>query len=93
MAGPASAQPTARVTPIARDSHLRRTAPDAPRAGERSERADASPGAPPDVHIHIGRVEFTAMAALPQPRRQRPAAAKPAMALDEYLKRRSEGTR
>jgi hypothetical protein len=42
----------------------------------------------PDVHIHIGRIELTAVAPPAPPRRQQ-AAARAAMPLDEYLQRRN----
>jgi hypothetical protein len=43
----------------------------------------------PDVHIHIGRIELTAIAAPATPRRAPPASAKAPMSLDEYLRRRN----
>ncbi len=56
-------------------------------AGDASEaRLAASPA--PDVHIHIGRVELTAIAAA-APRRESAANAKKPMSLEEYLRRRS----
>jgi len=42
---------------------------------------------PPDVHIHIGRVELTAVAPPPAARRE-PSAAAPSGSLDAYLLRR-----
>lgn len=48
--------------------------------------------APADVHIHIGRIELTAVTA-PAPARRPPPAAKPAMPLDEYLKQRDRRAR
>jgi hypothetical protein len=47
----------------------------------------ASPA--PDVHIHIGRVELTAIAAAAAPRRESAANAKKPMSLEEYLRRRN----
>lgn len=47
----------------------------------------ASPA--PDVHIHIGRVELTAIAPATPPRRESTANAKKPMSLEEYLRRRS----
>ena len=46
----------------------------------------------PDVHIHIGRIELTAVTA-PPPRRERAAAPNNTMSLDEYLRRRNGGAR
>ena len=43
----------------------------------------------PDVHIHINRVELTAVTAPPPPRRSHPAQTKKPMSLDEYLQRRN----
>jgi hypothetical protein len=43
----------------------------------------------PDVHIHINRVELTAVTAPPLPRRTNPAQGKKPMSLDEYLQRRN----
>lgn len=53
----------------------------------RSVRPDAAP--PADVHIHIGRVELTAITPASTPARREPAAAaKKPMSLDEYLRQR-----
>lgn len=53
----------------------------------RSSRFDAAP--PADVHIHIGRVELTAITPASTPARSEPAAAaKKPMSLDEYLRQR-----
>jgi hypothetical protein len=49
----------------------------------------ASAAETPDVHIHIGRIELTAIAAPAAPRRAPPANAKAPMSLDEYLRRRN----
>ena len=43
---------------------------------------------PPDVHIHIGRIELTAVSEPPAPPRSSKPAKKP-MSLDEYLQHRS----
>jgi hypothetical protein len=48
--------------------------------------------APPDVHIHIGRIELTAVTP-PEPRRRRSEAAKAALPLNEYLRRRDARAR
>jgi hypothetical protein len=50
--------------------------------------AGHAPAALPDVHIHIGRIELTAIsAAAPPPRAETPAATR-RMTLDRYLERR-----
>jgi hypothetical protein len=70
-----------------------RPVPRATRLGRRGpERVAAEPAAdaplpPPDVHIHIGRVELTAIAP-PQPARREAANTRKPMSLDEYLRRR-----
>jgi hypothetical protein len=46
----------------------------------------------PDVHIHIGRIELTAVTP-PAPPRRPTAATKAAMPLDEYLQRRNGRSR
>jgi hypothetical protein len=64
-----------------------------PDHGARPVEALAGGGeAPPDVHIHIGRIELTALAA-PAPPRERPARPAPAMPLGEYLQRRGRKPR
>lgn len=65
-----------------------------PRAAMPAREAAAfEPPAPvPDVHIHIGRIELTAVTA-PAPRRERAAAPYTPMPLDEYLRRRHGGAR
>jgi hypothetical protein len=80
-----------------REPTARRTSPTAPRATIRPGRrnpaerqADPIPGAAPpapDVHIHIGRVELTAIAP-PAPVRRESASGRKPMSLDEYLRRR-----
>ena len=50
-----------------------------------SRHSSATP--PPDVHIHIGRVELTALP-VAAPKRDTSSVKKP-MSLDEYLKSRS----
>ena len=69
----------------ARDAVLGPEAPGHPRVGD-FEEARA-----PDVHIHINRVELTAVTA-PAPSRPGASRAKKPMALDEYLRRRSGKT-
>ena len=56
-----------------------------PRAPEIS-RAEAAPT--PDVHIHIGRIELTALPEATPPRRSSKPAKAP-LSLDEYLRGRS----
>ncbi len=79
----ARAETTPRVsTRVARADFIpRRSQPGADRPPATAEPA-------PDVHIHIGRVELTAVATPAAPRREPPNAKKP-MALDEYLRRRN----
>lgn len=55
----------------------------------RIRRADAETA--PEVHIHIGRIELTAVAPPKPPRRESAAARKP-MSLDEYLQHRNRKT-
>lgn len=50
------------------------------------------PAPVPDVHIHIGRIELTAVTAA-APRRERAAAPHKPMTLNEYLRRRNGGAR
>ena len=54
--------------------------------------ADGS-AAVPDVHIHIGRLELTALTAPPAARRERTTGGHKPMSLDEYLRRRDGGGR
>ena len=48
-----------------------------------------APSPAPDVHIHIGRVELTAVTPATPARRESTANAKKPMSLEEYLRRRS----
>lgn len=57
-----------------------------------TQRPPATPEPVPDVHIHIGRIELTAITA-PEPRRTAGAAQHKPMSLDDYLGRRNRGTR
>lgn len=63
----------------------------APRPHSRSEIATRRPSADaepaPEVHIHIGRIELTAVSPSTAPRRESAPTKKP-MSLDEYLQRR-----
>ena len=68
--------------------------PAAPRPAAASTIARAHESAPepataaPDVHIHIGRIELTALQQAAAPRSPRRTAAKPAMSLEDYLRQR-----
>jgi hypothetical protein len=66
-----------------------------PRAAAATREAAATePSAPvPDVHIHIGRLELTAVTAPAPPRRERTASSHKPMSLEEYLRRRDGGGR
>jgi hypothetical protein len=60
-------------------------------AARPNDRLSSARDAPaPDVHIHIGRIELTALPEPAAPRRPSKAAKTP-MSLDEYLKRRGGG--
>jgi hypothetical protein len=83
---PTSARRAESPRPHAESSPARRTPERNVRHRAEAERAQA---APPDVHIHIGRIELTAVTAPAPTRRERPAATKPAMSLDEYLQLRN----
>ncbi|WP_157633638.1 hypothetical protein [Thioflavicoccus mobilis] len=48
--------------------------------------------ATPEVHVHIGRIEVTAVQE-PAPARRAPRRAAPTMSLDDYLARRRGGDR
>jgi hypothetical protein len=56
-------------------------------AGPRTSSFEAP--APADVHIHIGRVELTAVAPAAPGRREPATGAKKPMSLDDYLRQRS----
>jgi hypothetical protein len=55
-----------------------------------SPRADAMAGAPDEVHIHIGRIEVSAVQEAPQPKARARRGQAP-MSLDDYLARRQRG--
>jgi hypothetical protein len=57
-------------------------------AGDPAQPRAAAPPAP-DVHIHIGRVELTAVTAAAPPRRESAVNVNKPMSLEEYLRRRS----
>ena len=64
-------------------------APPAPRAAARQQAA-ADTG-PPEVHVHIGRIDVTSVAE-PQPARESPQRrGKPPMSLEDYLSKRRTG--
>lgn len=50
-------------------------------------------GRAPTVHVTIGRVELRAAASAPPPPGARPAGTRPALSLNDYLARRSNGAR
>ncbi|MDO9598369.1 MAG: hypothetical protein Q7J47_11680 [Azoarcus sp.] len=79
----ARTQPAALLPPIVQDAHSSRSSP----AAASAQRTPAAADGPTEVHVHIGRVEVTAV--------QAPAAPKPSarsgpqpMSLDDYLARR-----
>lgn len=78
VTSPIIAQP--RITPFFAD-----------RSGERDERRDESAAPPaPTIHVTIGRVEVRAtQSASPSSPKSRPT--RPAMSLDDYLRRRGSG--
>jgi hypothetical protein len=57
-------------------------------AGDRPEARFETASPAPDVHIHIGRIELTAIAPVAAPRRESANTKKP-MSLEEYLRRRN----
>ena len=59
----------------------------------REGEAAGQPAPVPDVHIHIGRLELTAVTAPAPPRRERAASSHKPMSLEEYLRRRDGGER
>lgn len=63
-----------------------------PREGSRAELRGlpATAVAAPEVHIHIGRVELTALTAPAEPRRKPARTAAATMSLDDYLRGRRE---
>lgn len=70
----------------ARTAERRPTATAAPAARAKVPAADGA-AAPAEVHIHIGRIEVTAMPEAPAPKRARKAGSAP-LSLDDYLARR-----
>jgi hypothetical protein len=71
------------------DHHpIARPAPTPAPAADRSRRTQR-----PVVRITIGRLEIRAQSASPPPRPSAPRARQPALSLDEYLRRRSRGSR
>jgi hypothetical protein len=64
-----------------------RLARNRPAGGPSDRRPEAPPA--PDVHIHIGRVELTAVTSAAPARRDSAANPKKPMSLEEYLRRRS----
>lgn len=99
--GRIAAKPSSRESALRPDKAPSRQTPTAatraPRTPSRSEiatrRSNANAESVPDVHIHIGRIELTAVPPI-APRRESAPTRKP-MSLDEYLQRRrpKDGTR
>jgi hypothetical protein len=60
--------------------------------GQVPRRLEAAEAGPPEVHVHIGRIEVTSVPE-PQPQRQEAPRrrGKPAMSLEDYLDRRKAG--
>lgn len=89
VARPTTALPTRlpnALLPQAPDSpRLRPTSPTALRPPARPQAAAA---AEPDIHVHIGRVEVTAVHRPAEPPRRSPPSRPQPMSLDEYLARR-----
>ncbi len=97
----AAAQP-ATGSPIRPVVSVRSPGPDQPHPsrpfagrGEGNEAGglDAWRSQPPTVRISIGRIEVRAVPAAAQPPARPPAAARPKLTLDEYLRQRNEGKR
>jgi len=86
-----SAAAETRIKPTTAASPVMRTAVPGRIAHPRAEHSRRGQESAPDVHIHIGRIELTAIA--PPPQRRQPAAAKAAMPLDEYLQRQNGRSR
>jgi hypothetical protein len=88
----ASADGTPRLRHETSTSTIRPSLP--ARVAAPTRAAAAEPPAPvPDVHIHIGRLELTALTAAPAPRRERATPEHKPMSLDDYLRRRNGGAR
>jgi hypothetical protein len=81
-----------RITPIAVKPHAQSPSGRSRMTERRNEASSVGADAPADVHIHIGRIELTAVTT-PPPQRREPAAVKTAMPLDEYLQRRNARAR
>jgi hypothetical protein len=83
----AAANNQARINPVPVKTIVTPPVGPARIAERRNQAARDRHEAPADVHIHIGRIELTAVTAQAPPRRQ--PAVKAAMPLDEYLQRRN----
>jgi hypothetical protein len=83
---PGRIQPLFMKTPVAPPTGPART------ADRRHEESRGRHRSAPDVHIHIGRIELTALTP-PAPPRRPAAATKAAMPLDEYLQKRNGRSR
>jgi hypothetical protein len=75
-----------------RSPAMRRSSPATSFTSAHEQRLTIASDQPADVHIHIGRIELTAVTA-PEARVRRPSPVKPAMALEEYLERRDRRAR
>jgi hypothetical protein len=89
----ATGDDTPRVHRETSNATIRPSLPARVAASIRAATALEAPAPLPDVHIHIGRLELTALTAAPAPRRERSAPAHRPMSLDEYLRRRNGGGR
>jgi hypothetical protein len=84
----AAPEPEHRSPPASREGRERLAPLRPPPRAERERRAEILAPAP-DVHIHIGRVELTALAPPVASRRETASAARKPMSLDEYLRKRN----
>jgi hypothetical protein len=84
----AAPEPEHRSPLASRDGRERLAPLRPPPRAERERRAEILAPAP-DVHIHIGRVELTALAPPVPSRRETASAARKPMSLDEYLRKRN----
>jgi len=90
--GPARERPAAIRPQLEAVTAIRPQLPPRVIAAAREPAGASVPPAIPDVHIHIGRIELTALAA-PAARREAPPAERKPMSLEDYLGRRNGGRR